>query len=120
MSNHESPPFHQPEETNPEIISALINRLNEDTEYLSTIDAIVNLPEFQKMMALGEDTFQHILDDKENFSHWHSVMTQLIAHDIGEPIEFPEEIRTKVKPGFDYVIAWLENRQQSIKLLENN
>jgi HD-GYP domain-containing protein (c-di-GMP phosphodiesterase class II) len=120
MSNPEIPSFHQPEETSPEIISALIDRLNENTEYLSTIDAMVNLPEFQEMMALGEDTFQHILDDKDNFSHWHNVMTQFIARDIGEPIEFPEEIRTKVKPAFDHVIAWLENRQQSNKLPESS
>ena len=120
MSNPEIPSFNHPAEASPEIISALIDRLNENTEHLSTIDAMINLPEFQEMMALGEDAFQHILDDKENFSHWHNVMAQFIARDIGEPIEFPEEIRTKVKPAFDHVIAWLENRQRSIKLPESS
>ncbi len=120
MKNPEISSFNHSVEISPQIISLLMNRLNENTEHLSTIDGMVNLPEFQEMMALGENAFQHILDDKENFSHWHNVMTQFIARDIGEPIEFPEEIRTKVKPAFGHVIAWLENRQQSAKLSENS
>jgi hypothetical protein len=117
--NKENPSFNRPEENSPDLINTLVDNLNEKTEYMSVIGDMVELPEFQEMMKLGEDAFPYILSDKENFSHWHNVMAQYIARDIGETIEFPEEIKTEVTLIFNFVIAWLENRLQPETLPEN-
>lgn len=108
MKNPEYISPAQPEE----IISALVHRLNERTEPMSTVIQMVELPEFQEVLKLGEGAFPYILDDRENFSHWHLNMTIQIAESIGEPIEFPEDIALNVQAYFERATAWLEHRLQ--------
>lgn len=77
---------------------------------MPTIIQMVELPEFQEVLRLSEDAFPYILDDRENFSHWHLNMTIQIAESIGEPIEFPEDIALNVQAYFEHATAWLEHR----------
>jgi hypothetical protein len=118
MTNHNIPSFDHPQESGHESVTTLVEMLNDKTGIMSSVDDMIALPAFQEMMTMGEGAFTHILADKENFSHWHSVMAQLIAQEIDEPIEFPDEVRQYVEPVFALVIEWLENREQTT-LLEN-
>lgn len=118
MTNPRIPTYEEGKELSEQPAGVLVARLNFQTDTMSSIGQMMDLPEYQEMYRRGAAILPDIWADRENFCDWQNVIVQTLARDLGETLEFPSEIRTKWSPVAAIVLSWLERKVQSMQASE--
>jgi hypothetical protein len=90
-----------------------MNELSEQKAHLSTLDYILNSPDFNDLIARGEEVLPAIYADEQHFSHWHLMATQKIAAELDEEIVLSDEAQGHYRLAKQEVLAWLKARYEA-------
>lgn len=88
-----------------DLVGELTHRLDEET--MSMGGGFQQLEAFQQIIALGESALPDLLSDMERPAWWRLQAVWTIAHAVGKPIEFPEEIIGERLEVRDFTVDWV-------------
>lgn len=86
------------------IVDELSHQLDEETMVMS--GGFEQLDAFQQIIEQGESALPELLSDMNEPGWWRMQAVWTIAHAVGKPIEYPEEIRGKYLEVRDFTVDW--------------